>query len=106
MPWWTPKKQEKESEQRRTRDEDNPEDARTCRRQPGELPESSGFNSVERISGPGEHTNEPATLQEKRGQARYGNSGRGRKERVRKEDTGTAHKGKGGRWWKETTDCT
>ncbi|KAJ1145584.1 hypothetical protein NDU88_011870 [Pleurodeles waltl] len=33
-------------------------------------PESCGFDNVKRITGPGEHTNEPATLQEKRGQAR------------------------------------
>ncbi|KAJ1128257.1 hypothetical protein NDU88_006636 [Pleurodeles waltl] len=79
---------------------------RTIREMPGPVadnlgncrsPESSGFNSVERISSPGEHTNEPATLQEKRGQARYGNSGRGGRSGWGKK-TQTLHiRGGGGR---------
>ncbi|KAJ1143684.1 hypothetical protein NDU88_009989 [Pleurodeles waltl] len=71
IPWWKPNEMERESreEQRRTR---------TIRKTPGPVsdnlgrsrsPESCGFNSVDRITGPGEHTNEPAKLQEKRGQA-------------------------------------
>ncbi|KAJ1175009.1 hypothetical protein NDU88_000300 [Pleurodeles waltl] len=40
--WWRPKETERESreEQRRTRNEDDPENARTCLRQPGEQRES------------------------------------------------------------------
>ncbi|KAJ1149463.1 hypothetical protein NDU88_002271 [Pleurodeles waltl] len=40
IPWWTPKEPEKESEQQRTSEEGNPKDARTGRRQPGELPKT------------------------------------------------------------------
>ncbi|KAJ1177905.1 hypothetical protein NDU88_003157 [Pleurodeles waltl] len=40
IPWWTPKEPEKESEQWRTSEEGNPKEARTCCRQPGELPKS------------------------------------------------------------------
>ncbi|KAJ1180346.1 hypothetical protein NDU88_005568 [Pleurodeles waltl] len=40
--WWRPKEMERESreEQCRTRNEDDPENARTCLRQPGEQRES------------------------------------------------------------------
>ncbi|KAJ1160017.1 hypothetical protein NDU88_000519 [Pleurodeles waltl] len=68
---------------------------KTIRKTPGPVsdslesngsPDSCGFDNVKRITGPGEHTNEPATLQEKRGQARYGNSGRGERSGKREED--------------------
>ncbi|KAJ1161081.1 hypothetical protein NDU88_001569 [Pleurodeles waltl] len=71
--WWRPKETERESreEQRRTRNEDDAETARTCLRQPGEQRESGvvWIRKREEDHWPGEHTNEPATLQENRGQA-------------------------------------
>ncbi|KAJ1104579.1 hypothetical protein NDU88_001989 [Pleurodeles waltl] len=60
--------------------------------------EPCGFNNAKRITGPGKQTNELSTLQEKRGQARYGNSGRegkrsGRREEDREENHGLCTKG-------------
>ncbi|KAJ1153496.1 hypothetical protein NDU88_006255 [Pleurodeles waltl] len=49
--------------------------------------EPCGFDNARRITGPGKQTNKPATLQEKRGQARYGNSGwEGKRSGRREED--------------------
>ncbi|KAJ1195490.1 hypothetical protein NDU88_004770 [Pleurodeles waltl] len=60
-------------------------------------PEPCGIDNAKRITGPGKQTNEPATLQEKSDQARYGNSGREGKQsggrRTGKKITGFAQKG-------------
>ncbi|KAJ1131645.1 hypothetical protein NDU88_009980 [Pleurodeles waltl] len=56
--------------------------------------EPRGPENTRRIAGPGKQTNKPATLQEKRGQARYGNSGREGK-REREEGGGKARKSTG-----------
>ncbi|KAJ1123070.1 hypothetical protein NDU88_001543 [Pleurodeles waltl] len=70
---------------------------RTIRRTPGLVfdslersrsQDSYGPDIVKRIAGPGEHTNEPAMLPDKHGQARYGNSGRGGRSGKKEEKRG------------------
>ncbi|KAJ1117306.1 hypothetical protein NDU88_005506 [Pleurodeles waltl] len=72
---------ELKDEQRRRTEEEDPEDVWT--RSQDQEPWRPVAET--RNAGPGEHTSEPATLQEKRGQTRYGISGQGERSGRREE---------------------
>ncbi|KAJ1199672.1 hypothetical protein NDU88_003505 [Pleurodeles waltl] len=70
-------------EERRTSEEEDAKDAWNPLQESGPEPESRSLRTQRRDEDrcPGEPTSEPATLQEKRGQTRYGISGQGERSR-------------------------
>ncbi|KAJ1167106.1 hypothetical protein NDU88_007499 [Pleurodeles waltl] len=94
---------ERKEEQRRTTKEEDTEDAWNPLQEsgPGHNQDPCRPNSETRTAGPGEPTSESATLQEKRGQTRYGTPGQGersgrREEKVKTQGHSTKSTDKGG----------
>ncbi|KAJ1122653.1 hypothetical protein NDU88_001138 [Pleurodeles waltl] len=79
--WWRLREPmgESEDEQRRVRNKEDPENAGTLlhSQDRSRNQDPCGPDTEPRTAGPGEHTSEPATLQGKRGHARYGILGQG-----------------------------